>query len=167
MATSRTGQDVVLQCYAALREGLGLASAAFPSPVVERIPLGVDVASFTPPTTEYRERLRAELSVPSASVVFLVFARVSPHSKMDLLPVLRAFQRLAQAGIDLRSISLFLAGWTQDGDDYPQTLGALARNMGLAFPLIFPPDEALKRNLFSVADVFLFPCGTICRKPLD
>ncbi len=88
-------------------------------------------------------------------MVILVFGRISPHSKMDILPLLRALQRIFHQGTDRAAVRLIIAGWVGPKDDFPGTLKALARNMNLRLDLIPSPDENEKRRLFGVADIFV------------
>lgn len=161
VATSRSAQQVVENYYAALREGYGLDPARFPAPRVERIPLGVDPAALTPATPEERAAARAALGLAPDEALALIFARLSHDSKMDLLPVLRAFQRLFAAGADPRSVRLGLAGWTVEGDAYLDTVLSLAQGLGLRCLASPRPDEAAKRGLFHAADIFLSPVDNV------
>lgn len=161
VATSRSAQQAVQEYYAALRQGFGLDPERFPAPRVERIPLGVDPAALTPATPEERVAARAALGLAPDEALALIFARLSHDSKMDLLPVLRAFQRLFAAGVDPRSVRLGLAGWTVANDAYLDTVLGLAQGLGLRCLAAPRPDEAAKRGLFHAADIFLSPVDNV------
>lgn len=139
VATSCAGAAMVTEvftCLATLQPGTR-------PPEVEIIPLGVDCAHFA-----------ATDAVPSAGkVTFLVPGRISPYSKMDLLPLLRAFQRLARQGRDLSTVCLILAGGVDEGEGLPGTLRNLAANIGLELRVEREPDERTKLGLFQQADV--------------
>lgn len=156
VCTSRGGQAVVEGFFASLRRGYGLAPEDFPAPSLARIPLGVDTAGYGPLAGEARLAARARLGLPAEAVVLLVLGRISFFSKMDLLPLLRAMQRLIGAGVDPAGLCLAVAGWTDDEPGpLPGTLTDLAANLGLPFRLIPRPDEAAKRALFGASDVFV------------
>lgn len=87
VATSRAGADVVREELSALAETFHAPAAQ-----VAVVPLGIWCRDFDVSTLE------GVPAVPATKTVFLVPGRISPYSKMDLLPLLRAFQRLRQAG---------------------------------------------------------------------
>jgi len=142
VATSTAGAGVVRAELAGLRELFGT-----PASEVAVVPLGVWCREFTPPES-------VEVSgIPAAACVFLVPGRISPYSKMDLLPLLRAFQRLRQGGADLGGACLVLAGSPDEGASLPGTLVNLAANIGLRLVVARCPDEKTKKALLHRADV--------------
>jgi glycosyltransferase involved in cell wall biosynthesis len=156
VATSAAGLGVVEGFFDSLRRGYGLSAQAFPAPTLARIPLGVDPAGYGPLEGQARQEARARLGLPVEAVVLLVLGRISFFSKMDLLPLLRAIQRLVAAGVDPAGLCLAVAGWTDDDPGpLPRTLADLAANIGLPFRLIARPSEAVKRELFGAVDVFV------------
>lgn len=156
VATSTAGCGVVEGFFAALRRGYGLSAEAFPAPTLARIPLGVDPAGYGPLQGEARLAARARLQLPPEAVVLLVLGRISFFSKMDLLPLLRAVQRVVGTGVDPSRLCLAVAGWTDDDPGpLPATLADLAANIGLPFRLVPRPSEAVKRELLGAADVFV------------
>jgi glycosyltransferase involved in cell wall biosynthesis len=142
VATSTAGADVVREELAALAQVLRA-----PLPQVSVVPLGVWCRDF--------EALGQEPppAVPASKTVFLVPGRISPYSKMDLLPLLRAFQRLRQSGVELGHVCLVLAGNPDEGASLPGTLTNLAANIGLELVVVRCPDEAAKKALLERADV--------------
>lgn len=156
VATSRTAQAVVEAYYDTLRQAYGLSTRDFPQPRVERIPLGVDLDRFRPPDSEARAGARAAWGF-GEETVFLVLARLSHSSKMDFLPILRAFHRLYPAGAAGAGVRLVLAGWTDEADWGRSILADLAANIGLPLTVAERPDEAAKLALYQAADVFLSP----------
>ncbi|GAU09786.1 glycosyltransferase family 4 protein [Desulfoplanes formicivorans] len=155
VSSSTAGRRVVENIFAQARAYLGRSWEDAQEPVCRVIPLGIDLDGFSPPTPEERMLARQERAVGDKEVVLLVFGRISPHSKMDLLPLLRALQRLFWRGISRPSLCLWVAGWVDAGDEFPATLKTLARNMGLRMELIPSPDERVKRRLFAGADIFV------------
>ena len=148
VATSRAGEAVARAELAHLAQAMAGAS----QPTVTRIPLGVCCRDFEsdlgPGSPECS-------GLPGGGTVFLVLGRISPYSKMDLVPVLRAFQRVAASGADLASIYLVLAGGSTESQGLPGVLTNLARNIGLRLVIVSDPDEQTKKSLLSRADVVL------------
>jgi len=142
VATSRAGAAVVREELAALREHCGA-----PAPQVDVVPLGVW-------RDEFAEIGREGLpDVLAGKTVFLVPGRISPYSKMDLLPLLRAFQRLRRGGTELGEVCLVLAGSPDEGASLPGTLTNLAANIGLRLVVVRCPDDGTKKALLGRADV--------------
>jgi glycosyltransferase involved in cell wall biosynthesis len=160
VATSQTAVKVVRAFYRFLREGYGLSEADFPEPEVEHIALGVDLARFSPPSEGARAAARAEFGF-GGETVFLVLARLCHSSKMDFLPVLRAFHRLILGGTPPGGVRLVLAGWTDEADWGRGTLSDLARNIGLPLTIEERPSEERKLALYAASDVFLSPSDNI------
>lgn len=156
VATSTAGQAVVAGIFESLRRGYGLSPGAYPAPEIVRIPLGVDPAGWGPLDGEAGRDARQRRLIAPQAVVLLVFGRISHSSKMDMLPLLRAVQRLIAAGVDPAGLCLVAAGWTDDDTDtFTDTLANLAANIGLPFRLVKRPTEADKRELFGLADIFV------------
>jgi len=156
VATSRAGRAVVAAFFASLRRGYGLDGRAYPAPEIATIPLGVDPADWGPLAGQERLTARARQEIAPDAVVLLVFGRLSHSSKMDLVPLFRAVQRLIVAGRDPAGLCLVAAGWTDDdAGPFTDTLAALAGNLGLPFRLVKRPSEATKRELFGLADIFV------------
>jgi glycosyltransferase involved in cell wall biosynthesis len=142
VATSRAGADVVCAELTALSSVLRA-----PVPQVAVVPLGVWCREFALPPTGPLAAL------PPDKTVFLVPGRISPYSKMDLLPLLRAFQRLRQSGLDLDGVCLVLAGSPDEGAKLPKTLTNLAANIGLSLVVVPCPDDQTAKSLLARADV--------------
>lgn len=142
VATSRAGAEVARKELSALAEAFRAPAAQ-----VAVVPLGVWCGDFDVAMQEDVP------SVPATKTVFLVPGRISPYSKMDLLPLLRAFQRLRQGGVDLGGVCLVLAGSPDEGASLPHTLTNLAANIGLELVLVRCPDDATRTALLHRADV--------------
>jgi hypothetical protein len=127
-----------------LREGFGLSEATHPGPRLERIPLAVDADAYAPGEGKGDGPTR-----------ILAFGRISHHSKMDLVPLVRALHRLIVDGLDPQSVELVLAGWAEQETHVLDTLTHLAANAGLPMSVVLRPNEARKRELFRMADVFV------------
>ncbi|WP_461209341.1 glycosyltransferase family 4 protein [Desulfocurvus sp. DL9XJH121] len=154
VGTSTTALEVVRAYYDFLSETFG----DLPRPSLERIPLGVDAQALAPATDEERAQARERLGLAPGQSMILVFARLSHYSKMDLVPLLRAMQRLPSQGVRLSSVRLFVAGWVRKQEQgFVDTFKNLAANLRLPLTVVPCPDEAAKADLYRAADVFLSP----------
>lgn len=156
VATSTAGQNAVLAYFDHLRACYCLDQERFPQPRTVVIPLGMDQPEAPDPAA-LREQGRDELGAGPGTRVLLVLGRIAPHSKMDLLPMLRAWQRISASPRSdaRRNVLLVVAGWVEPKDDFPGTFTALARNVGLPCLLVPSPDDARKQRLYAAADIFL------------
>ncbi|MDR2051757.1 MAG: glycosyltransferase family 4 protein [Deltaproteobacteria bacterium] len=163
VATSQAGLRVARKYYDLLRRNYRLDPDLFFSPALRHIPLGVDPEHF--PAPEEKAALEASCRRQyglEGTLVFLIFARISYQSKMDLLPVLRAFKRAEAYGLKPRSYCLLLAGWVEEGSDsFGDSLKELAANLGIRCLLAARPDEAARKALYAAADVFLSPVDNL------
>jgi glycosyltransferase involved in cell wall biosynthesis len=154
-ATSRTAVRALEAFYERLRRDYRLPEQNFPAPSIRRIPLGVDLSSLRPASPKEKARLRQGMGLSPEACCFLVFGRISHDSKMDIVPLLRALQRLINQGAPRDTLHLVAAGWADHDDSYPQQLTELAANLGLPFSLIERPSEAEKTTIYQAADVFV------------
>lgn len=158
LATSSAGVRVVENYYGHLKSMYGAA----PSPKVRLMPLGVDPADFPAPGEKAALGQKArERHGFGGDIVFLVFARLSYQSKMDVLPILRAFKRAEAEGLELGSARLVLAGWLDDGDNFGADMQRLAAGLGIKCSLVPRPDNAVRKALYAAADVFLSPADNL------
>lgn len=160
VATSRTAAEVVRGYYASLRRNYGLDAGAFPAPGVAIIPLGVDMEEFNPPASSLKNQAKLAWGF-GEETVFLVLARLCYSSKMDFLPILRAFQRLFLDGLPRQSVRLVLSGWTDEADWGQHTLADLAANIGLPLTIAPCPSDTVRQELYAAADVFLSPSDNL------
>ncbi|MUM77377.1 glycosyltransferase [Pseudodesulfovibrio sp. F-1] len=149
VCTSTPGREAVARFFDWLRHGYGLDPDRFPAPTLTHIPLAVDTDELRPGPPGAKGGTGAD------PVRLLVFGRISHHSKMDLLPLLRALHRLVRQGMDPASVSLTLAGWADDNDDFLPTLKDLAANAGIRMTVALRPSETEKTALFHDADIFV------------
>ncbi len=155
VCTSRTGQSVVENYFSFLREGWGLSKERFLQPSLRRVPLAVDTDHLAPAAPKEKRAARKRLSLPNERVVFLVFGRLSHYSKMDLLPLLRAFKRCIDQGMEPASFTLALAGWVEEGENYHQAVIDMAASLGIDAQVFARPSEAQKLDLYAASDVFV------------
>lgn len=153
VATSRAGKNALESCFQLLRDRLGLTPRDHPQPGVEIIPLGMNEPFAWEVREQLRQKGRQQLQAASDQCVMLILGRISPHSKMDMMPLLRAWQR---AFAQKRPLALLVvAGWVEQGDDFPGKFQHLARNVGLPCLVVPRPDEQAKRELYAAADLFI------------
>lgn len=155
VSSSLAGQGVIHALFAHIRKNLGSDGESSRQPECQVIPLGVSLDNYPPPLPDERCRARHDMGIGDDQVVLLVFGRVSPHSKMDILPLFHALQRVFGEGFSRNHLCLVVAGWIDSGDEFPATLEALARNMGLDMRLVPRPDAKVKRRVLACADIFV------------
>lgn len=155
VSTSVAGERAVQAYFRLLRQGYDLNPVRFPAPETRLIPLGVEVAAFAAPPERDRDRLRADLGLGPDQAAVLVFGRIAHFSKMDVLPLWRAFQRLFLSGLAPTRTAVILAGALDAGEDLLADLGRAAASLGLPLIVVPSPDEARKRELFAAADIFV------------
>ncbi len=154
-ATSSAGVRVVEAYYKELRGNYGL-DAAWRSPCVRQAPLGVEPRDL--PAPEERPSLGAACRSRFGlgdGLLFLIFARISYQSKMDVLPVLRAFKRAEALGLAPGSYTLALSGWLDEGDSFGDDIKKLAANLGINCLVVPRPDNETRKSLYAAADVFI------------
>lgn len=157
VTTSTTGVLVIEKYFKHLREGLGLSEKNHPSPQIKKIPLGINPGQLAPPDEHLKAQAKRNLGIETADnrVNILVFGRIAHYSKMDVLPLLRALQRLFTLGIKREKVRVMLGGWIDEDDDFPATLAQLGRNMGLELSIIGRPSDDKKIDLYRAADIFV------------
>jgi glycosyltransferase involved in cell wall biosynthesis len=148
--TSRDGREALGRL---LDGGAAIAGRAFRGRL-EHLPLGIDDDLLSAPGD--RAGCRARLRIPADAVVLLVLGRISPLSKMDLGPLLRAFARDIVPRSP-RPVVLLLAGSAS-----PDQLALVQQDIeraGLApharvYPN-FPLDQ--RPHILAAADVLVSP----------
>ncbi|MFV0422784.1 glycosyltransferase family 4 protein [Oleidesulfovibrio sp.] len=154
IATSHAGKAVVRKMYDTLANMYQLSPSQFIAPRIEQIPLAVS-DSLLRHSAQERASMRAQLGLADTQRMVLITGRVSHYSKMDVVPVLRAFQRLFAEGITPSSVMLVLAGWTDEADNTPQALYQLAKALNLPFAIVNRPDDETRNTLYQAADIYL------------
>lgn len=128
-----------------------------PVPVArqEVIPPGVDTNRYQP---RDRAQSRALLGLPADGVLVLSLSRLSPYDKMDLMPVLTAFERQIARRPDLAFLHLVIAGADRPFG-YSEEVSRFVAVRGLQERIrILPdPDEATVASLYNACDIFIAP----------
>ena len=153
--------DVALCPTPSVERGLKAIAAELPgferSPVPTRIvPLGLDASFVRPAEEAERERLRAALGVGPEEAVFLYVGRLSPWTKMDLLPLLDAFA-LASARTPA-ALRLFIVGQEQ-ASGYADILKERSRQLGIGDKVVIK-DRIGREELpaiYNASDAFVSP----------
>ncbi|MDR0828294.1 MAG: glycosyltransferase family 4 protein [Desulfovibrio sp.] len=174
VATSQAGLAVVSNMYATLRRNYDLSEDQFIAPQVKFLPLGVDPEAM--PNPEEKSKLgaakRKELGLGNflrktdgaqadGEIIFLLFARLSYLSKMDLLPLLRAFKRAESLGLAPGSYRLLLAGWQDEDDCFAEEIKGFAKNLGIKCSFVLRPDHKERKALYAAADIFISPSDNL------
>jgi glycosyltransferase involved in cell wall biosynthesis len=171
-ATSAAGKTVLSNMYANLRCNYKLDETRFIAPQVRIVPLGVNLDEMPGPDEKLslgeakRKALGSGSFEPDSDaggeeIIFLVFARLSYLSKMDLLPLLRAFKRAEVLGLKKNSYRLLLAGWQDEDDKFAEEIKGFAKNMGIKCTLSLRPDDSERKALYAAADIFVSPSDNL------
>ena len=163
ICTSSAGQQALKILFAAQQAAYGLDAAAFPSPRLERIPLGVFPGDFASPgeKSAFGAAVRKRLGIGEQELALLVFARISLYSKMDILPLLRALQRAERMGLPPGRYTLLLAGHVDSHDSMPGAYTDMAARMGIRLVIVPSPSNAERKELYAAADIFLSPVDNL------
>ncbi len=141
VATSQAGAKAISQAMARVAAAMpGLDPMA-----VQVIPLGIAEDRFV------AKESACPLELPAERLMVLVPGRVSPYSKMDLMPLLRAVQALPP-GLRERT-TVVAAGSLAESHDLMPHLAALAANAGLDLRFVDSPTDAEMRGLLHRAQV--------------
>ena len=149
VCSSVAGQQVVENCFRQISEKLAIQ----PPPVqLTDIPLGFDgaaIADMDPLAC------RKQLGLDEREVIGLCFGRFSDYDKMDLFPLLQAFQMIYERG---RPWRLILAGGVHSRD-YVRILELWARVLGISRNVTIMTNlpEGDKQALYRAADFFVSP----------
>ena len=178
VVTSASAKAMLENTFSKLESAYGLSGKGFHRPRLELLPLGVEPENFplqqerwdaAPAAGGYggdgvsnaaallmRERLGLK-----DEVMFLCLARISASSKMDCLPLISAFARAGERGLDLSGCCLVVAGWAEDDDPLPETLRHYANLRGVRLVHFLRPTGDERRALYAAADCFLSPSDNI------
>ncbi len=125
-------------------------------PTTHVVPLGVDGDTFGPDGAADGAARREALGIGVDDCAFLYVGRLSPWTKMDLLPLLDAFARACQA--TTRPLRLLLVGQEQ-ASGYAEMLRARAVDLGIAnrVAVLDGMDRIDLPALFAAANCFVSP----------
>jgi len=153
--TSEAGEEVMRLLGELVGEELG---REVPPYQLARIPLGVDTERVKP----VDKSLRAKFGWPPERVVFTSISRLTPHNKMELVPLLKAYSLACQMSAKLRFSKLYLIGREQVGG-YPEILKQMAKMSGVAGQVEIVSDyDGDDIPLFhALSDVFVSPADHI------
>ncbi|WP_457571163.1 glycosyltransferase family 4 protein [Desulfovulcanus sp.] len=154
ICSSNSGKKVIQKYYNHLRTSYNL-SHDFKEPALFTIPLGLFTDEFHPLNPNNKKLIRQELGLAEEKVTMVFLGRISHYSKMDFLPLLRAIQEVFTAGVKKEEVTLVLAGWVDEGEDFLAPLINLSQNIGLTLKIFSRPDEALKKKILAQGDIFI------------
>ncbi|MBW2056229.1 MAG: glycosyltransferase family 4 protein [Deltaproteobacteria bacterium] len=146
ICSSVSGKKVLENCFGHIARQLKREP---PSVQMEVIPLGVDGGGMYKLS---RRAARKRLGLDEKEVIGLCFGRFSDYDKMDLFPLLQAFQMILRAG---RPWRLILAGAVHV-EAYLEILKLWARVLGVSNRVTFLTNlsEEEKAAVYGAADFF-------------
>jgi len=157
--SSQTGREALVASLALAREAARARLGAVVPPLaceLPVVPLGVEVEALRGGD---RAGTRRRLGLPEDAFVVLAMGRFTEYDKMDLFPLVQAFQRALGRARDRGPMHLVLAGARQ-GTRTPEMLQQWSELLGVAdhvkVEVDFPAGQ--KRDLLAAADVFVSPC---------
>jgi D-inositol-3-phosphate glycosyltransferase len=124
---------------------------------LDKIPLAVDTELFR---SGRRRELREGLGLPQDTVLALYFGRFSHYDKMDLFPLLLAFQAAIEA--PAASAALVLAG-SESSHKYSRRVQEFAGQLGIEDRVIIRadvPDDNVPAY-YAAADFFVSPSDNL------
>jgi glycosyltransferase involved in cell wall biosynthesis len=156
--SSHAGREAVLASLELAREAVaGRLGASTPPIACELpvVPLGVEVNALRGGD---REGTRRRLGLPADAFVVLTLGRFTEYDKMDLFPLLLAFQRASARARGAGQMHLVLAGARQ-GTRTPEMLQQWARLLGVGDRVKVEVDfpAGAKKDLLAAADVLASP----------
>lgn len=150
--TSQAGREVIERLCGLVAGEFGLQGAAL-SCERRHIPLGVDTEVFKP-----RPEARERLGWPTERFIFTCIARLAPHNKMEMVPLLKAYGMAAAASARGRYSRLYIIGREQV-PGYSAVLMEMARLCGVArqVNIVTDYDGADIPLMYAASDCFLSP----------
>ena len=147
ICSSTSGKKALENCFQQIAGTLSRNGPVIP---MEVIPLGLDGESFYPLD---RVGCRNELQLGEQEVIGLCFGRFSDYDKMDLFPVLQAFERISRKKASWR---LILAGAVHS-ESYLKTLRIWTKALGISQNVTFLTNlsQEEKVALYRSADFFI------------
>lgn len=150
--TSEAGRRVVEKLAGIVRRDLDLGQAPLGCEL-RQIPLAVDTDTFKP-----RADARERLGWPQERFIFTCIARLAPHNKMEMVPMLKAYGMAAAASPRGRYSRLYIIGREQ-APGYSGILMEMARLCGVAkqVNIVTDYDGADIPLMHAASDCFLSP----------
>jgi glycosyltransferase involved in cell wall biosynthesis len=147
ICSSGSGKQVLESCFDRLAANLAVATNRLQMPVV---PLGIDEDGEVP----LKETARDHLKLSRDEVIALVFGRFSDVDKMDIFPLIQAFQQAV--GHDEVRWRLVLAG-SVHSRVYLKMLEVWIDALGVKdrVTILTEPTETEKQHLYGAADFFV------------
>jgi glycosyltransferase involved in cell wall biosynthesis len=149
--TSAAGRQVLERLAGIVRQDLDLNDRPL-SCELRDIPLAVDTDLFKPRGPEARERL----GWPADRFIFTCIARMAPHAKMEMVPMLKAYGMVAAGSARARHSRLYIIGREQ-AQGYASVLMHMAKLCGVAkqVNIVTDYDPADIPLMHAASDCFL------------
>lgn len=124
---------------------------------LDKIPLGVDTEVFQPGN---KRELRRRLGLPEDEVIALYFGRFSHYDKMDLFPLLLAFQKSLEGR---GGRPMLVMGGSDSFHKYAARVEKFAGELGIAERVIVRTDvpDADVPAFYAAADFFVSPSDSL------
>jgi len=153
ICSSPSGKEVLTRMFAQLTERCRLPA---PEVKLEVIPFGLDTGEWD---RLDREKCRREQGFSDGEVIGLCLGRFSEYDKMDLFPLLQAFQKIFQPRLPWR---LVLAGSVVSAD-YLRMIELWIKALGIGEAVGIRKDlsEEGKFSLYKAADFFISPSDNL------
>ena len=153
LCSSSSGKRVLTRMFEELTERCRL-----PSPAVrlEVVPFGLETEDLD---RLDRKQCRQEQGLSDSEVMGLCLGRFSEYDKMDLFPLLQAFQKIYQPGLPWRMV---LAG-SVASVDYVRMMELWIKALGIREAVQIRTDisDQEKFSLFKAADFFVSPSDNL------
>ena len=160
ICTSKAVQSVVQHQFAREADYLKarFGAAQIPQPALPIIPLGVHANDFVR-RDDRRFHMRERFGTPENAVVIMTLGRVTSVEKANPVPLFMAAERIAAKGA---TVHLWIVGWSdRDSEKTLHEEGAKALCPHVTVHFIDGRDPALRRDVWSGADVFTLPVDNI------
>lgn len=129
-------------------------------PRLELIPWGIDTEQFAP---RDRDTARRDLNLPPDRIILLCVGRLRIHDKMDLTPLLLAFDRVVRSLKRSQEAPPLLVLAGANPTDYGHYVMAQAADLGLAAHVkaFFNLPSACLPSLYAACDIFVSPTDSL------
>lgn len=130
-----------------------------PIPQLPLIPLGIHAADFTR-TDKGRAAMRARFQTPDDATVVMTMGRFTSVEKANPAPMFIALEQVAKA--TGKPVHLWMVGWaSRDAEEALHRDGAAALCPSVVTHIVDGRDPAVRRDIWSGADIFTLPVDNI------
>lgn len=129
---------------------------------VVTIPFGVDIKKYCSIDDSAKRDLRKRFNLPQKAIIFIYLGRLSPFSKTELTPLIRAFAEIGKKSASGKEAFLLIVG-REHSVGYSRTLEALAHSLGIQdrIRIVSSYDASHIPLYYGASDVFVSPSDNI------